>query len=202
MLALDTSHLCVVARAAEKLSDQTDNTAQAFSELLDIHYCGGQRYALTSETLHQQEQDLSDSCCSILLYAQVPPDCLDGKLEVWNDDPPHPFENTAVNERDRTLLTVADRAATSGHHVALVTDDMLLYQRGRDLTLNGSLAAMTLLSIIFIGALATCGALEPEQVATIAQVEQDHLDNRHLTTGFYQMKREKIVAVVNALACL
>lgn len=202
MLAVDTSHLCVVARAADKLSDQADTTVEAFLSLLGIHYCGGQRCAITSQTLHQQEQDLSDSACSILAYAQLPPDCLDGKLEVWDDEPPHPFENAPVNQRDRTLLAVADKAATSGHDVALLTDDMALHECGRDLTLNGSLAATTLLSIVFFGKLARCEALEPEQVATIAQVEEDRLQGRHLTNDLYRMKHEKIIAVVNALGYL
>lgn len=199
MLAIDTSHLCVLARAAKQLAHQANTMSDAFLELLDVHYCGGQRCALTSETLRHEEQDLSNPDCNILVYADISSDSLDEKLQVWSDYQSHPFANTPVDDRDRTLLAVAHAAATAGHDVVLLTDDMLLYQSGFELGLDDSFAAWTLLSIVFLGWLARCGALDPDDVAAIADAEEDHLNSRHIPPELYQDRYEKLISVVNAL---
>lgn len=196
---IDTSHLCVLARAASRLELDSAPSGQVFDDLLGIHYCNGQRSAVTSNTVYTEEQDLTQPQCPLHLYATLPPTALDGKVDPWHDNSYRKFDHGEVGDRDQTLVAVADIATDNGQTTQLLTDDLSLYQWVWNLAATDQLAAFPELSIVFIGKLAQCGALSPIEVASIAEAEEIHLAGRVLSEAFRQRKQQKINAVIGAL---
>ena len=58
-LAMDTSHVCVLARTSKAMTVAGGAVGDKFRSLLDAHACEGQHILFTSRTLCEDEMDMA-----------------------------------------------------------------------------------------------------------------------------------------------
>jgi hypothetical protein len=127
-LAIDTSHVCVLVRAAKLLADDDTRLADRFRDLLVSHTCSGQHRLMTSRTLlsTDSEMNLASPSSAPQLYGDLPSNSLDVVDSVdggSGDDLPI----GTPGDRDRTLVAAAVSVMKEGQEtVMVVTDDEAL----------------------------------------------------------------------------
>ena len=176
-LALDTSHICVLARVAAELEDQA-TVGEVFGSLLDAHSCVLQRRLVTSVTMCRDEMNLAGADARPHIFAALPPNALDD-VECIDDTERNPADwGGRVGGRDRTLVMVADRCADE--LAMMLTDDEQLYSDAMDLTTSGDnfdIGVLPKWSFEFLGQLQACGALPLDWLYSAATAEERHAKN-------------------------
>jgi hypothetical protein len=176
-LALDTSYVCVLSRAALEVANQ-DSLGTVFRQLLTIHNCGGEVRLVTSRTLCATELNLANPDAPPRRFAALPPDSLDELLECLDDEDvselPDPPEG--VGQRDLTLLAAVAQLTDEGL-VTLVSDDERLIVWCQELLVqmpDANVGVWPRYSIDYLGALHECGALTFDTLLVIVEREEEY----------------------------
>lgn len=199
-LALDTSHICVLARAAVALALGGSTVAEHFGQLLEAHRCAGQHRLVTSRTLCEDEMDLADPDSIPRRFADLPVDALDA-IECLDDQSVNTIEGTpnGLRGRDVTLVHVAD-ACSVGGHVLLVTDDEDLVDATLEMATGLSDAQVAIWpqhSIVFLGGLHRCGALTLDTLIAVADAEETYAIDRWVDDELRHTKMIRIRDTLN-----
>jgi alkanesulfonate monooxygenase SsuD/methylene tetrahydromethanopterin reductase-like flavin-dependent oxidoreductase (luciferase family) len=163
-LAVDTSHVCVLVRAARLLEDDARTLADRFVELLRAHSCAGQHRLISSRALlaADTEMNLSSPTCAPLIYGYLPPGALD-LLESVDGGSGNDLPEGSLGDRDRTLAAAALVVADGGREtVIVVTDDEALADWIRELAAamgDAEVAILPAPSIELLSQMHACGAV-------------------------------------------
>jgi hypothetical protein len=195
-LALDTSHVCVLVRAAVELARYEPAIADRFHDLLVAHACGGSHDLMTSRTLieNDRELNLASSECALRKFGDLPVGALAGVSVVdggSGEDMPAP-----IGERDKTLVAAAI-VASERHRgsVIVVTDDEAMADWVSSVAAGMTdldVGILSATSIDMIDRLHDCGAVDTTVVAAIADMETQYQAQRAIPAGLLKRKLERI----------
>lgn len=206
-LAIDTSHVCVLVRAAQLLALENSSIAERFGELLVSHACAGGHRLMSSRTLltEPSEMNLASADSAVRKYGDLPIDALD-LVEPIDGGPGVDLPPGAPRDRDRTLVAAAmgvsdDREQT----VMVVTDDEALADWVAEIAagmtdLEVDILAAT--SVELLGRMHACGSLDLQVVAAVGDSETEHLNARVMDEELRQRKLARLNRMVVAAAAL
>lgn len=179
-LAVDTSHVSLVARAASRLQGNGSSQGR-FRRLISLSRCGLSRALVTSTAIRDLELDLTDPSCPPRKYAELEPADLGslGFVEATDGvvltNPPE-----GVGDQDWSLLAISRQIAADGSGVILLSNDEALLNWAHDeFFFSGSeLEVVPVHSLDFLGHMHTCGAIAFDELAEISEGERQHLESR------------------------
>jgi hypothetical protein len=204
-LAIDTSHVCLLVRAADRLAVEEPLLSDRFQELLASHECAGRHRLMSSLTLlsHEREMNLASPDCALRLYGQLPIGALDPIESVdagAGDDLPEGLPG----ERDRTLAAAAVAVSNGAEQtVMVVTDDESLGDWIAEIAAGMSDIDVALLpasSVDLLGRMHACGSIGTSVVMAVGDAETAHLNIRVMDAGLRQRKLARLNQMVVAAA--
>lgn len=213
VLAIDTSHVCLLGRIAAR---QNDQEAVVFVELVEIHRCQGARQLVTSTALLEVELNLADPECPVRKFAEsVPLDALNclaalpaGSIEIerlQNLDCLAPDDTPVIlNDHDATLVVAADGANNSNDDVALVTDDERLLVWQKEMMMRGEVGALAAHGLELLAEMVSCNALNADAFLGAAEIEEarywENLGSA--ATWIQQTKQDRLQRLTTAVAAV
>ncbi len=204
-LAIDTSHVCVLVRAASLLAADEPTLADRFRELLVSHACDGHHRLMTSHTLlsNDREMNLASPDSAPRRYGDLPLGSLD-PIESIDGGPGDGLPPGPPGERDRTLAAAAVAVSNAEEQtVMVVTDDEALADWVAEVAAGMGDIDVALLpasSIDLLGRMHACGTIGTPVVTAVSDAESAHLDNRIIDAGLRQRKLARLNQMVVAAA--
>lgn len=204
-LAVDTSHVCVLVRAASLLACDEPTLAQRFQELLTSHTCGGSHRLMTSQALlsNDNEMNLASPHSALRRYGDLPIGSLE-LIEPVEGGNGNDLPLGVPGDRDRTLVAAAVVVSDAeGGMVMVVTDDEALADWVAEIAAGMSDADVDIWpasSIDLVDRMHECGAIGTPVVEAVSDAETTHLADCVLSLDLRQRKLARLSRVVVAAA--
>jgi hypothetical protein len=204
-LAIDTSHVCLLVRAADRLAADEPTLSDRFQELLASHACAGNHRLVSSLTLlsHEREMNLASADSAPRLYGQLPIGALD-PIEGVDAGPGDDLPAGLPGERDRTLAAAAVAVSNGAEQtVMVVTDDESFADWIAEIAAGMSDIDVALLpasSVDLLGRMHACGSIGTPVVTAVGDAETAHLNVRVMDADLRQRKLARLNQMVVAAA--
>lgn len=192
-LVIDTSHVCLLVRAASLLAADDPPLAERFRELLVSHMCDGHHRLMSSQALlsDEREMNLASPDSAPRRYGDLP--LALNVIESIDGGSGEGLPSGPPGERDRTLVVAA--VAVSGAEeqtVMVVTDDEELADWVAKIAAgmgDVDVAILAASSVDLLGRMHACGTIDLQVVTAVGDAEGAHLNGRMI--GFHRRRRPR-----------